>query len=68
MQSLHWRLVPAIRLMKYLAFMTLKCQKDHTTDSREVRNNEGEMEASSAIMKVKNLEPHMFKEREAMAV
>ena len=32
------------------------------------RKGGGEMEASSAIMDTKNLEPHMFKEREAMAV
>ena len=68
MQSLHKRVVPAMRLMRQHAVMTLKCRIDLTTVSKEDRKGEGEEEASSAIMDAKNLEPHIFKEREAMAV
>ena len=57
-----------MRLTRCLAITTLKCQKDLTTASSEVRKDEGEVEASSTIREARNLDPHMFKEREVMAV
>ena len=41
---------------------------NNLTDSNEVRNDEGEVVASSTIMEAKELEPHKFKERKAMAL
>ena len=38
-----------------------------TSDSSEVRKDQGELEASSPIMEAKNMKPHMFKEGKAMA-
>ena len=32
MQSLYWRVVPAMRLMRHPVMTTLKCQRDFTTD------------------------------------
>ena len=46
-----------MRLMRCLAITTLKCRIDLTTDSSEV-HDDGEVEASSAIMEAKNLEPN----------
>ena len=46
----------------------LKCQKDLTTASCEDKKDEGEVEASSTINEARNFDPHMFKEREAIAV
>ena len=53
-----------MRLMRCLAIMKLNCQIDLTTDSSEIKNNEGEVKASSAVMEANNLEPHMFRKRE----
>ena len=49
-----------------LSFFYVKVANNLTTDCSEVRND-GEVEASSAIMKAKNMEPDMFREGKAMA-
>ena len=49
-------------------FYNVKVLNNLTIDSNEVRNNEGEVEASSTVIGAKNFEPHMFKKRKAMAV
>ena len=48
-----------MRLMRHLAL---------TTDPSEVRNEEGVMDKSAAIMEARNMETHMFSDREVMAV
>ena len=57
-----------MRLTRHLAIMTMKCRKDLTTASSETKKAEGEVKAFSAIREARNLDSHMFKEREAMAV
>ena len=58
-----------MRLVRPLAMITLKCQIDLTTDFREVRNEERERRRLLLrSWRPKNFEPHMFSEREAMAV
>ena len=57
-----------MRLMRQHAVMTLIYWMDLTTISKKDRKGEGEEEESSAIMDVKNFEPHIFKEREALVV
>ena len=47
---------------------TLKCLKDLTTASSEERKEEGTVEASSEITEAKNLDPHILRERKAIAV
>ena len=64
MQSLCWRVVPAMRLTKRLAMTTLKCRNDLTTASREERKEEGEVVASSQIKEARNLDPHTLRERQ----
>ena len=65
-QSLHWRVVPAMRLTRPLAMTTLKCRRD-LAFSKD-RKDKGEVEASSDIREAKNLDPHIFRERKAIAV
>ena len=50
------------------AVMMLNWRIALTTDSSEVRNREGDVQDSSMVREARNLEPHMFKEREAMAL
>ena len=57
-----------MRLTRCLAITTLKCQKELTTASSEDKKDEGVVKASSAIKEARNFNPHMFKEREAIAV
>ena len=42
-------------------FYIVKVSNNLNTDTREVRKEEGEVKASSAIMKANNFEPHVFK-------
>ena len=48
------------------AFYNVKVSNNLTTGTSEVRKDEGEMKSSFTIVKVKNFEPHMFKEGKAM--
>ena len=53
-----------MRLMRHLSITTLKCQTDLKTDSSEVRNDEGEVETSSAIIGGQELgNPHIQREQ-----
>ena len=56
-----------MRLVRMRAVMTLKCWMDVATVSKKDRKG-GEEETSSSIIDAKNLEPHIFKEREAVAI
>ena len=68
-QSLYIRVVTAERLMRCLVMTTMKWRVALTTaDSSEVRNGEGEMKDSFMIMEVRNFDPHVFREREAMVM
>ena len=64
MQSLRWRVVPAMRLTRHMAITPLKCQNDFTTASSRDKKDEGEVEASSTIREARNFDLHMFKEKE----
>ena len=55
-----------MRLMRWHAVLTLKFWINLTTISKKDRMGEGE--ASSAIMDAKDLEPQIFKEREARVI
>ena len=47
--------------MRHLAITTLKCRKDLTTASSEVKKDEGEVEAPSAIREARNLDSHVLR-------
>ena len=53
---------------KLFGFYNVQVSNNLTTDTSEVRKDEGEMKASSTIVEAKNFEPHMFREGKAMAV
>ena len=46
------------------ASYNVKVSNNFTMGTSEVRKDEGEVKASSAIVKAKNLKPHMFREGE----
>ena len=49
-------------------YYDIEMPKGSHPNSREIRNDEGEVEASTTIRETRNLDPHMLMEREAMVV
>ena len=53
---------------KTFAYYNVKVSNNLTTDTNEVRKDEGGVKASSVIVETKNFEPRMLKEGKAMAM
>ena len=51
-----------------IGFYNVKVSNNLTIDTSELRKDEEEIIASSAIMETKNSEPHIFKGGKAMAI
>ena len=59
--DLRWRVVPAMVMIRRLAFMIINMPKNLTTDSSEVRND-GEVEAYSTFKGPRTWNPHVQRE------